>query len=73
MITLGDLLHTGRRAVEPEVMLGVGEDAYVGFESRHSGRHGRGEREWGVGEWGSGTLPLHRVGHGHGHGIRSWD
>ena len=40
-IALDDLLYTGRRTVEPEVMLGVSEDADVGFERRRSGRHGR--------------------------------
>ena len=41
MIALDDLLYTGGRTVEPEIMLGVGEDADVGFELRRSGRHGR--------------------------------
>ena len=46
MITLDDLLYTRERTVEPEVMLGVGEDADVGFELCRNGRHGRG------GDWG---------------------
>ena len=39
VITLEDLLYTGGRTVEPEIMLGVSEDANVGFELRRSGRH----------------------------------
>ena len=41
MIALDDILYTGGRTVEPEIMLGVSEDADVGFELRRSGRHGR--------------------------------
>lgn len=72
MITLDDLLYTRERTVEPEVMLGVGEDADVGFELCRNGRHGRG------GGWGgvSGTyshLPLvndaHLSEHKFSHGI----
>ena len=47
VIALDDLLYAGGRTVEPEIMLGVSEDANVGFELRHSGRHGRiGGRGW---------------------------
>lgn len=47
MIALDDLLYTRRRTVEPEVVLGVGEDADVGFELCSS-RHGRGGK-WAFG------------------------
>jgi hypothetical protein len=46
MIALDDLLNAGGRTVEPEVMLRVGEDAYVGFElgRRHGRRSGQVDR-----------------------------
>lgn len=42
MIGLGDLLYAGRSTVEPEVMLGVSEDADIGFKLRRGSRHGQG-------------------------------